>query len=217
MDPMPSFLRKSFQTIWAILLAVSVFAHPSHIAGQGLRFEKEKLDFFMERDTVRMTGDYHFANPSPDTVHTTIEYPILVLPAQSFPHSIRITDALDGRPVDHRIDRGGLRFPLSVEPFGWRAIRIEFTQPVTSGRFEYLLTSTASWGSGLKLAEYRIRLPRGCSLKSCSLTVDRTRVENGRVILSIRREDFMPDRNLVFEWKPDNGKPGVSAQEKESE
>jgi hypothetical protein len=196
----PSVAGKFLLTARLLLSCAISFAQP-------LRFVKEKIDFTADHGAVVVAGEYYFANPSADSCRAIIEYPIVSGSMQSSADSIRLTGASDGKALDFDSHRGGLRFVLVLAPFERKAIRIRYRQAVRSRRFEYLLTSTAAWGRALDLAEYRIRLPGGCSLKSCSLAVDGTRFEDGRVVLSIRRENFMPDRNLVVEWEREGGKP----------
>jgi hypothetical protein len=190
------FMQRTIQTAAACILL-----NPFSVLGRGLRFEKEKITFFVSNSEVQVIGEYYFRNPSPDSCRVAMRYPFVVLPAQPFPAFIRVTEASDGRSVAYRTDRDGVRFQLDADPFGLRVIRVEYRQPVLSKRFEYLLTTTASWGEGLKLAEFRILLPPGHELKSCSLPYKKIRHKDDGAAYLIRQEDFLPKENLVFQWE----------------
>jgi hypothetical protein len=183
-----------------------IFMIPCASWSRGLRFEKEKITIVVSDSTVRLTGEYYFTNPSPDTVRSWIQFPFVILPLQPFPDFIEVSDATDSRPITRRIERKGIRFRLEVNPFDLRVIRIVYRQPIRSKRFEYLLKTTISWGAGLNLAEYRILLPLDCELKSCSYPVVPVKQRNDRVLYLIHKENFLPEENLVFTWGEDHGK-----------
>jgi hypothetical protein len=174
---------------------------PCALSGHGLRFEKEKITITVSDSEVRLTGEYYFRNSSPDTDRSWIQYPFVVLPLQPFPDFIEVSDVTGGRPITHQIESDGIRFRIEANPFDLRVIKIVYRQPVRSKRFEYLLKTTASWGASLRLAEYRILLPLDCELKSCSFPFDTIKQKNGHVLYWMRRENFLPEENLVFHWK----------------
>jgi hypothetical protein len=182
-------------------LALWILLIPSIVLGGSLRFEKEKILIVVSDSEVQLTGEYYFRNPSPDTCRVTVQYPFVVLSSQPFPSFIRITDASDGRLVPHHTEREGVRFRLDMDPFGLRVIQANYRQKVLSKRFEYLLTTTASWGTGLQLAEFRIMLPSDCDMKACSLPYKKVQQEDGRMVYWIRQEDFLPKENLVIQWE----------------
>jgi hypothetical protein len=182
-----------------------IFMIPCASWSLGLRFEKEKITIVVSDSTVRLTGEYYFTNPSPDTVRSWIQFPFVVLPLQPFPDFIEVSDAADSRAITRQIEHKGIRFRIEVNPFDLRVIQIVYRQPIRSKRFEYLLKTTTSWGAGLNLAEYRILLPSDCELKSCSYPIVTVKQQNDRVLYLIRKENFLPEENLVFTWGDDHG------------
>ncbi len=203
MNPARNRLRPGFLR-FASLHSACMLILPAVLQANTLRFEKEKITIVVSDSVVRLTGDYYFRNPAPDTCRTEIFYPFVILPGQPFPDFMHVSDASDDRTIEHEIRADGIRFRLVVDPFKMIVVRVEYRQSVRSRRFEYLLTTTASWGAALRLAEYRIILPPNCKIMFCSLPFAEIKKENGRILYLIRRENFLPGENLIVQWGRDH-------------
>ena len=65
---------------------------------------------------------------------------------------------------------------------------------------EYILTTTKKWGRPLEFIEFIIKIPESYQLINLSFPYLYRKNENQNNFYYIKKENFMPEQNLMVEW-----------------
>ena len=172
----------------------------AHADGPSIRFEKEKIKLCVQNGFCVLTGDYYFTNDSPDTAVSSMYYPVASGADLPFPRSFKVFDLYTGKNVDFRKAGKGIFFKISIPPLQTRTFRVVYEQATASNRFEYVLTSTASWGRPIETSDFLLVLGKGHRLCGSSLPFVQTAGDGKQSVYSLHRDRFSPTRNLELQW-----------------
>jgi hypothetical protein len=82
-----------------------------------------------------------------------------------------------------------------------REVAVNYRQKLAGSSARYILTTTRSWGRPLEEAEFFIELPHDLEIVSLSYSGFEKWSGEGKVVSHMRKEDFMPDADLVVNWR----------------
>jgi len=184
-----------------ILLVLVVSVPGFRLPAQTVEFAGESINVRIHDSTCELEGVYTFRNSGPSPADRAIFYPLLRTGDLPYPDSVAVMDDVTGDRMHFEPAREGILFHLEVRPERPRRIRIWYRQQTPARRFEYILTTTRSWGKPLDRAEFHIQIPESLRLLSCSPPCD-TREQVDRVtVYHVLKRNFMPVSNLAITWK----------------
>ena len=159
--------------------------------------ERVELGVFPER--LEVHGTYYVLNPTTASATFTIGFPVSVAADRPPPRVVLV----DGREVQvapetsHRVSAS---FPISIPPQSVKSFRVQYTQPHSGRRAEYIVTSALSWKRPLSRAVFRVTLAPEVGPVRISYPARTARDEQGRRVLTIVRQPFVPDREMTVTW-----------------
>ena len=159
-----------------------------------LQFAEEIIRMRVDPPDIHMDTLYIFRNRTPASQNSSIFYPFPVDDDHPYPFDIEV----EGAP-SRQVERG-LIWNLATGPHEEISVGVKYSQhcPANSGR--YILTSTAAWDEPLEKAAFEVRWPAALANVHISYAGTLTE-EKGEKTLRFEKEDFLPDRDLVVEWK----------------
>jgi hypothetical protein len=167
--------------------------------GQNAQFSAELVELDVSVDRMHVHGKYHVFNPTSAGAAFTIRFPIHVTRDRPAPESVTV----DGRVVPLLVDSPNqisASFSISVPAQALRSFDVRYTQLHKGRRAEYIVTSALSWRRPIDRAVFRIKAAPNLGHVRTSYPARIGRGEAGGEILTIVRQPFIPDRELVVEW-----------------
>lgn len=184
-----------------ILVALAISLSPVWARSQSIQFARERITINVEGSSCSLDADYYFKNNGSVAAGWSIFYPLLNTEALPFPDSIIVVDGSTGNTLPIDTSTHGVLFHLKVPPQSTKKIRVRYHQQTPAGKFEYILTTTKAWGRPLERAEFSIVVPDSLELISCSPSFDTKKRSGQETVYYIKRNNFMPDSNLIVQWK----------------
>ncbi len=168
-------------------------------ARSGLRFIEEDLSFGIEDSIFSVQGIYYFSTDSPG------KYPILYpFPEDDIhgdPFDIRIMDMQKGEEIKYKTVKKSRSIRFAVKADEDTPVLISYKQRLYSNTARYILMSTHSWQESLGRVEYKLKISENFKITYFSIEPDNeVSLDFGRLYLW-QRENFMPDRDLIFEFE----------------
>lgn len=157
-----------------------------------LTFVKERLHIQLSSSEGIVKGWYYIRNELPQSQEVLLYYPFAVNEYQGPPFEVEINE-----PVIKK-DTQGFSFLVRLGPCRAHWVRVSYKQPLYGEQFTYILTTTARWGRALEQASFRIGVPADWGDVSLSYPADRVHVQGAWKIYTIKRRDFLPDRDLCI-------------------
>lgn len=158
-----------------------------------IRFVAETIKMTVEPPLMRIDATYTFKNRSGRKRMANMFYPFLIDETHPYPEKIDV----EGAPF--RKHESGVIWKLKIGVDAEKTVAVSYTQRCNDGKATYILTSTHVWEEPLADALYEVRWPEG--LKNARLSLEgEVSVAEGYKVLRTHRKQFMPDRDLVFEW-----------------
>jgi hypothetical protein len=167
---------------------------------QDIQFYKEDIDFVVKNNYFEVNGIYYFCNVNNRKTKIDLFYPFA-------------TDSLNYGDVDSikvtkkdadihfiRKDNQGIYFLLEMDPYGTSEYYISYRQKILGNKAEYILMTTSKWNKPLERVNYRLILFNEIKPAYLSYKPDSFKIINGQTIYYWQRKDFMPDKNLIFEF-----------------
>lgn len=172
------------------------------LLGQNIRFDSEVIQVTINGDFCLLTGIYKLV-PDDTKIHAgiTLKYPFPVGEQQPFPDNISVTNLNLGTPIEFKVSRDAIIFNIPVDPADTSSFKVQCRQPVYENSFEYILTTTKTWGKPLTSARFRISLPDTLALESISLGYDSVQVVKNVKTYYLDKYNFMPQENLNITWR----------------
>ncbi len=177
-----------------ILLITVIFLHFINLYGQKLDFYKEiiKIEVFENYCTVE--GEYFFHNEN--NISTMILYPFVINDRLSYPDSISIVDK-NGKSLKYKNRENSVIFPFEKSEY----FKAFYRQKTVDNYFEYILTTTASWGEALQEADFIIKVDKYLNLINLSLPYNKIEKSDDFIIYHISRKNYLPVKNIIIEWR----------------
>ena len=159
-----------------------------------LIFYKEVITITVWGDYCELDGDYFFKND--DNISTIILYPFVINDSLSFPDSIKITDK-NYNPIKFNKTETDVLFPFKELDY----FNGYYRQTTKHSYFEYILTSTQSWGKPLEEMDFIIKIHKNLELLDLSLSYNKIEKGGDFTTYYISRKNYMPKKNIVIKWK----------------
>ena len=158
-----------------------------------IRFKEEMISVTVAPPWLTVDGLYIFENQTDGPQQATMFYPVPVDDTHALPEAWDVTGAR------WRKAPKGILWRLALGPREERSVTVKYRQRCATNEARYILTSTARWGASLDTGAYEVRWP--ADLPGVEVSYGGERSEEGdQVVLRFRREDFLPDRDLLIHW-----------------
>ncbi len=189
-----------------VLLLLSILCIYSTTRGilLGIHFAREKVYLSIFEDHILVRGHYFFINERGKPTKAKIVYPFPIDSTMFFPDSIRVSQVGEGGTevlIPYRIREKSIDFGIELPPGSSREIVTRYRQEVRGSVARYILTSTRSWGRALEEAEFFIDVPDHLEIESLSYDAFSLWRSDGKQVYYMRRENFLPDVDLIVSWK----------------
>jgi hypothetical protein len=119
----------------------------------------------------------------------------------SEPDSIKISDLSNGKVISYNEYKDGIKFSIFIPTNDQLIFEVIYHQKTPSQKMEYILTTTQKWNRPLEKAEFIINIDSELNLESLSMEYDYKKVTNIFTTYFISKTEFMPDSNLILEWR----------------
>jgi hypothetical protein len=162
-----------------------------------LDFLKEEITILISRDEVVVEGIYYFQSNLRTNV--SFYYPFPVDSLHDYPYEISIEELDTGNVSFKRINKG-IIFNLYFDANETKVVSISYAQKIKANNAKYILTTTKAWKKGLKEAEFCIIVPKTLKNISISYQPDEIHEEGNETRYIIRKEDFMPEKDINISW-----------------
>lgn len=187
------------------VLAIS-FLKPG--IAQDLNFYKESITFKIETNCFYVNGDYYLKSST--NGKRVLYYPFPLDDLYGAVDSVSIYDVNRQEKLEpFKQSERGLFFNFTTDSLVETYLQIAYQQKLLGKRAEYILTTTQAWGKAFEKADYQLIVPDGIEVTRFSYPPDRTiTVENERIYFW-SKYNFMPAKNMVFEFttETDDGIP----------
>ncbi len=164
-------------------------------AGGLVEFTSERIEMRVRGNVVTIHGTYHFTNPNPKPVRVTMFYPFPVDSSHPYPHAIRV------KPIAYHKVKDGITWTLDALPKTLSTVEVTYSQTCRDRSARYILTTTRAWGRGLRQAEFTVRVPGAFKEVALSYSPDSLKELNGEQVFYLTKKDFLPDKDLMVQWK----------------
>jgi hypothetical protein len=185
----------------SLVVALVVVVAPAYPQAPGrVKFSREHIRIAVDPEGIRVDASYVFTNDSAVTQRQALFYPFPVDSLHPYPGEIAVTS--DGREIDFQQQGDGVVITIDVPPKGQSVMAVLYRQSSGDRSGCYILTTTSAWESPLQVARFEIAVPDSLELTHVSYPVDDVIAADGAHVHVIDREEFLPDRDLCFAWRP---------------
>lgn len=187
-------MRKLITVLCISLISLRLFSQST------IEFVKEDLTFEIRNDSFIVQGVYYFYSAPEKEQTFTILYPFPDDSIYYAPTDISVYNLNEKSTVKYsHKDRRSIVFQARVK--GESPFIISYKQKLKLFKAEYILLSTGSWGKSLSTANYKLVIPAGIKVKKFSINPDISTEIGDKTIFLWQRENFNPDKNLIFEYE----------------
>lgn len=185
--------------MWKLSVVVQLLVAGS-VLGQGIHFFREDITFRLHHSSLAVDGYYWFCNTSGSETQIMIYYPLDSEVGKVDSMSVSV---LAGGRMQRifNCSNDGFGFPLRVPAGDTVVYRIAYVQRLSGDSALYILRSTRLWNEPLRLAEYRLITDGSEYLAGFSYEPDTLYQIEGKKIYYWKRTDFMPEKDMVFEFR----------------
>jgi hypothetical protein len=171
-------------------------------------FSREHIRIAVDPDGIRVDASYVFTNRSAVPQRQALFYPFPIDSLHPYPDAVAVRS--DGKEVESRRQGDGVVITIDVPPRGQSVLTVAYQQASRQASRRargdrsgcYILTTTSAWKSPLQVARFEITVPDSLELTDVSYPVDQVTTADGAHVHVIDREEFLPDRDLCFAWRP---------------
>jgi len=168
------------------------------VYSQIIDFFKENISFILVGDTLYVKGEYYFSNNSLRPAMTLLFFPIKDFLKSTIRESITVFNLKEKKYVKVTTrNKGGILFPLSIEPCDTSIYYVEYSQKIQSDTLHYYLTTTAKWNKPLLEAIYKLIIRKNVNVKSFSFYPDTIYAKGNLKIYIWEKHNFMPSKDFV--------------------
>jgi hypothetical protein len=177
-----------------------------------VRFDGERIDVEVTRQTIHVHGLYHYQNSSHLPALLTLATPFPVDPDHLTPDAIALAEVEEsGRIVKSLELRGPQQAPsvrLLFRPREAKWIQLDYWQATRMASGRYLLSTTRDWGRPIAQAAFRLLLPEGYRLLSTNYPVSTAPAASRCQAFTFSRTNFYPTQDWQFSWRENRAAAG---------
>jgi hypothetical protein len=170
---------------------------------QKLSFYKEDLKFSLETKYFTVDGAYYFSNSDSVKIKQIIFYPFPVRKELGDIDSISVYDSTEKKEISffNMSENSGISFPLLMEGYGFRKIKIHYRQQLKGNMAEYILQTTRNWGKPLETANYSLFVPDNIKVDSLSYIADSIKHPSHNNIYYWAKKNFLPQKDFYIYFR----------------
>jgi hypothetical protein len=159
-----------------------------------IHFAREEVDVVVRPGTVEVTGVYHIANLSADTLLGMFFYPFPLDSLTPYPDSISLPGMYYTRSDTGLLVR--MKLPARAE----ESMRVYYRQQLRANRALYIVTTTRRWPRPIDRAAFRVTVPAG--LQGARVSFEPDSVEHTDSTLTWLRTftKFRPAEDVIVTW-----------------
>lgn len=185
--------------LFNILIFLLCTINLSH-ANQNLIFEKETIDIAVADSTqFEVTGKYWFKGAGAIDRYPLL-YPFPVDTNIQFPHRIILEDTIQYMASIEEVKSKAIHIPIHCQQPEQCTFKVRYLQKVKQKKGKYILLTTQSWERPLESGVYTLTSKLKMPLSYISYPVDTVMTHGNKMVYVFKRENFMPDRDIDFEW-----------------
>lgn len=169
------------------------------LAGSGLHFTEEDLSFGIADSVFSVQGIYYFSTDNPGRY--SILYPFPEEKIMGDPYDIRVLDMQTGEEIAIKTLKNTRSIRFMVNADDDTPVLISYKQRLYTNLARYILMSTHTWKEALGRVEYKLKIPEDVAITHFSIEPDSKISLDTSILYLWQREEFMPDRDLVFEFE----------------
>ena len=178
-----------------------LFLCSGFVVGQHIEFVREELVFTLDSSFFSVNGDYFFRNSSNADLSFRIFFPVSKTPGYNSFDTVLIYDVTKpGQPLKVEIKDSIASFLLNFLPFSEKCVKIYYKQHHNGSRARYILLTTQKWQKPLEIAKYSLITTKNINISHFSISPDRWENFGETRLYFWNRQQFMPDRDFVFEF-----------------
>jgi hypothetical protein len=168
-----------------------------------VRFYREYVTVEPAAGLTRVSALYYFRNDADRAVEQAISYPFPVDRFHLYPRVVRVWEVTDAgrRAMGFSHRRRSVIWTMRFEPREEKIVRVDYTQDIRVPRAVYIVTTTRFWQRPIEIAEFEFRVPSALDSVRLSFEPDTRTVSGDTIVYYMRREQFMPDEDLVVTWQ----------------
>lgn len=175
---------------------------------QNIQFYREDLQFTLTKEHITVEGYYYFCNTSGGNGRFILFYPFPEDKKYGTVDSVEVLAMPELKEIHFNRSGNGITFPVQVDPYNAKKIRVKYRQKISGHKAEYILMTTQQWKRPLELAHYTLIVPNEIQVDSLSFSPDTTFVKNNSTLYTWYKRDFLPDRNMKFFFHDNSNKKG---------
>lgn len=189
--------------LYFLLVFIICFTHEAF--SQDLQFYREELTFEIKENYFYVDGFYNFCNNGEQIIKQILFYPFPIDSVYGKVDLIKASDAnIRSSNLITTITDKGFYFNLSLQPYGFCKYRISYRQKLLDNKAEHILVTTQNWGKPLENASYKLIAPLDIEITTTSFEPDSVEQKTDCIFYYWNKNDFMPDKNMVFYFKRNN-------------
>ncbi|MEW6684707.1 MAG: hypothetical protein AB1393_00690 [Candidatus Edwardsbacteria bacterium] len=168
-----------------------------------LEFLRERIYIKVSEGELCVEGKYYFFNSTNQKIKVPIFYPFAIDESHLFPYEIKVYEKgfWGNKTVPIQKEERGISWILQIEEKKTKQIHVCYSQKIRKKEARYILITTKTWGKPLKEAQFIIEIPTKFKEISISYLPDRVVRKKRISFYYIRRDNFMPDRDLIIRWE----------------
>ncbi|MGQ9705917.1 MAG: hypothetical protein ACUVWP_02790 [bacterium] len=164
-----------------------------------IEFVSEDVSIYINSDSVKVEGRYHFRNTDKSDRQIDIEYPFFIGEGVRSPTNISVY--IDDNLSYHFVNaKDKIKFEVQLPAGGEREVLVTFNQPSIENYYTYILTTTKKWGRPLESAVFRI-YSNGDFMDIVSSYPLSPQIDvDGTQYYVLTEGNFMPEKDLMIMW-----------------
>jgi hypothetical protein len=186
-------MKKRF--LFYVLIALSY-----GVSGQKLSFYRENITMKIQEQQFYVSGTYYFRYNLTDK--KLLYYPFPTGDQYGNPDSVFLYDLTNNTPVEPmKQDSSGLLFLVDFSKNSDISVQISYKQPLLGNQAKYILETTKVWGKPIEEAFYQLITPANIVITRFAIPPHDSIITNLEKIYTWEESDYMPERNMVFEFE----------------
>jgi len=207
--PVPKLLDLRHRSdLWLAVALVAVAFYAGCNAFPEVRFDRERIEVWVVPQQIRVSGLYHYRNPSLLPAWYSLELPFPVDEEHPRPSIYSIAAVTEGCSTVELIPtkerNSAVEFRIFLRPRESKWVRVTYVQGANTPRGTYILTTTRKWHRALEEGDYILHMGKVLQLESSNYAADAS-ATGERNTYTFSKTDFYPSEDWNFTWRDAGG------------